>query len=59
MKRILSSPIAQINVLLLGSLIIIGVLHNQYHHDMEKDADSFVFQWCRANPDECQRFLDQ
>jgi hypothetical protein len=59
MKRILSSPITYFNLLTVGTLTLVGVLHNQYHHDMEKDADAFVFQWCRVNPEECKSFANR
>ncbi len=51
-----SNPIVHINVLLLGCLIIIGQVHNNYHHDMTKDADSFVYNWCRSNPGKCSSY---
>ena len=59
MKRILLSPATHLNMLLVGSLIIIGVLHNHAHYTMEVDADSYVRAFCMKNPDECQRFLDE
>ena len=35
MKRILLSPVTHFNILLVGTLIIIGVMHNYAHHMME------------------------
>jgi hypothetical protein len=59
MKRILLSPVTHFNVLLVGFLIIVGVLHNHAHYTMEVDADSYARAFCKKNPDECQRFLDE
>ena len=59
MKQILKAlihPLTLINGLFVGVLILVGIQHNTYHHDMEKDADSFVFQWCRVNPEKCDSF---
>ena len=33
----------------IGVLIMIGVLHNHAHFTMDKDADAYVRQWCRAS----------
>jgi len=38
-------------------LILIGMLHNHAHHSMEVDADSYVFNWCRNNPEKCEEFM--
>jgi hypothetical protein len=59
MKRILLSPVTHFNVLLVGFLIMVGMIHNHAHYTMEVDADSYVRAFCRKNSDECQRFLDE
>ena len=56
-KRILFSPVTQFNVLLVGTLIIIGVMHNHAHYTMEVDADSYVRNFCRKNTELCQSFV--
>jgi len=58
MKRILTSPVTHFNVLLVGTLILIGAIHNHAHYSMEVDADSYVRAWCKKNPDLCQSFID-
>ena len=50
---LLINPVVSIILLPIVTLIIIGQSHNNYHSDMNKDADSYVFQWCKANPDVC------
>ena len=50
---VLLNPIVSIILLPVVTLIFIGQAHNNYHSDMNKDADAYVFQWCRANPDIC------
>jgi len=42
--------------MIFGTLILIGALHNHAHYSMEQDADAYVFQWCKKNPEECKRF---
>jgi hypothetical protein len=58
-RTILLHPVTHVNILSVGVLILIGALHNHAHHSMEIDADSFVFQWCRVNPEECKRFSNR
>jgi len=57
MKRILTSPVTHFNVVILGFFIIVGAIHNHAHHTMEVDADSYVRQFCKKNPDTCERYL--
>ena len=58
-QAILVHPVTHFNILSVGVLIFIGLVHNHAHHSMEVDADSFVFQYCRVNPDQCQSFIDR
>ena len=41
----------------VGVLILIGMLHNHAHHSMEVDADAYVLNWCRNNPEKCEQYL--
>jgi len=54
--KALTHPVTLMNGLFVGVLIVIGILHNLYHHDMTKDADSFVYGWCKSNPEKCDSF---
>ena len=54
--KALTHPVTIMNLMIFGVLIMVGVMHNAYHHNMEKDADAFVFQWCRVNPEKCDSF---
>ena len=47
--RIVSSPATHFNVMSIGVLIMIGMLHNHAHFTMDKDADAYVRQWCRSS----------
>ena len=58
-KQILVSPVTHFNVLIVGFLIIVGVIHNHAHYSMEVDADSYVRQWCKKNPDTCAAMIDE
>ena len=42
MKRILSSPVTHFNVLIIGFFILVGVMHNHYHHQIEEDVHGYV-----------------
>jgi len=57
MKKILTSPVTHFNILLMGSAIVIGIVHNHAHHTMEVDADSYVQRFCKKNVEKCQGFL--
>ncbi len=50
---IVSSPVTQFNVLLVGFLVLVGVMHNHAHYTMEADADSYVLQYLKKHPDYC------
>jgi len=58
MKRILLSPVTHLNLLLVGFLILVGIVHNSYHHDVEKDVHGYVRQFCSKNPDTCRSYLE-
>lgn len=51
-------PITLINLMLVGTLCMIGLLHNRAHYTMEQDADAYVFQWCRKNPEQCEKYAN-
>ena len=38
-------------------MILVGVIHNHAHYSMEVDADSYVRQWCKKNPNKCEDFI--
>tara|TARA_B100000085_G_scaffold252869_1_gene250902 strand:- start:187 stop:378 length:192 start_codon:yes stop_codon:yes gene_type:complete len=59
LKAILYHPATHFNILSVGVLIMIGMLHNHAHHSMEVDADSYVFNWCRNNPEKCKEFMNR
>ena len=54
MKKILLSPVTYFNLMLVGILIFIGVLHEHTHRAMEVDVHGYVRQFCRKNPDTCK-----
>tara|TARA_B100000902_G_C26506844_1_gene526636 strand:+ start:45 stop:251 length:207 start_codon:yes stop_codon:yes gene_type:complete len=47
--KIVMHPVTHFNVISLGVLILIGVLHNHAHYAMSMDADSYVRQWCKSS----------
>ena len=56
--RWLTHPLTQINLLLVGFLLIVGMIQNHAHYTMEVDADSYVRAWCKKNPDTCQSYIN-
>ena len=57
MKKILLSPVTRFNLLIVGILIFIGVMHNQAHHKMEVDVDGYARQFCKKNVEKCKSFI--
>jgi hypothetical protein len=51
--KIVSHPVTHYNVITIGMLITIGALHNHTHFTMDKDANGYVYRWCKKNPDIC------
>ena len=49
MKRILTSPITYFNLLIIGFFILVGVMHNDYHHRMDEDVHGYVRKFCEKN----------
>jgi len=47
--RIATHPATHFNLISIGVLITIGMLHNYAHFTMDKDADAYVRQWCRSS----------
>ena len=43
MKHILTSPLFHINLLLLGTLILIGVVHQHAHNNIERDVHGYCY----------------
>ena len=58
LKAIVSSPVTHFKVLILGFFILVGVMHNNYHHAMDEDVHGYVRNFCFKNPDKCQNFID-
>ena len=56
--KAITHPATHLNLLVVGFMIIVGVMHNHAHYSMEVDADSYVRQWCQKNTDKCARYID-
>ena len=57
LKTILAHPVTYFNILTVGVLIMIGMLHNHAHYSMDKDPDAYVLKWCQKNPEKCEQYL--
>jgi len=51
--RAFLNPITQINVMVLGFLILVQMVHTRAHHSYEVDVHGWVHQYIRKNPDKC------
>jgi len=55
--KVFLHPVTQINLLLVGFFIVVGLVHNHAHHTMERDTDSYVRQFCKKNQDICVSYV--
>ena len=56
MKKITSvifHPVTLFNLMLIGFLGLIEVIHTRAHHTMEQDVHGHVHQYLRKNPETC------
>ena len=51
--RALLHPITQINLLIVGFLLLIEIIHTKAHHSYEVDVHGYVHQFIQKNPDAC------
>jgi formyltetrahydrofolate synthetase len=58
MLKIIFHPVSQFNLLVCGSLIAIGVIHNHAHQMIEMDVHAYVRQYCKKNPEVCKSYVD-
>ena len=49
LKVMMCHPATHYNLITIGTLIVIGGLHNYAHYSMNMDANSYVRQWCRSS----------
>jgi hypothetical protein len=45
----ITNPGTLTSLLMLGTIAMIGALHNHAHFTMNMDADSYVRKWCRSS----------
>ena len=53
LSKLFGNPLFIVPALLGGILIFISSCHNHAHFTMEKDANGYVYRWCKKNPDIC------
>ena len=56
LKDIISSPITQANLMIVGILILVGCLHSYQHYIIEQDIDGYVREYCIKDPQTCINF---
>ena len=44
--KVLSHPVTQVNLLTIGVLIMIQMIHTHAHHTMDIDVHAYVKAWC-------------
>ena len=47
--KFITNPGVMTSLLMWGVIAFIGVVHNDAHLRMTKDADAYVRQWCRSS----------
>ncbi len=53
--RALLHPITQINLLIVGFLLLIEIIHTKAHHTYEVDVHGYVHQFIQKNSDACPK----
>ena len=51
--KVFTNPLTQINVMILGFLLLVQMIHTKAHHSYEVDVHGWVHQYLRENPDKC------
>tara|TARA_B100001057_G_C22812200_1_gene935904 strand:- start:1750 stop:1935 length:186 start_codon:yes stop_codon:yes gene_type:complete len=46
-------PLTQINLLIVGFLLLVEIVHTKAHHSYEVDVHGYVHQFIQKNPDAC------
>ena len=44
--------------MIVGFLILVGVMHNNYHHQIEEDVHGYVRKFCEKNLEKCQDIVE-
>jgi len=53
--QVLGHPVTLFNLMLIGFLGLIEVIHTRAHHTLETDVHGHVHQFLRKNPDMCDK----
>ena len=53
--QVLGHPVTLFNLMLIGFLGLIEVIHTRAHYTMEMDVHGHVYQFLRKNPDICDK----
>jgi hypothetical protein len=51
--QVLGHPVTLFNLMLVGTLGLIEVIHTRAHHTMELDVHGHVHQYLRKHPETC------
>ena len=55
--KVLLHPVTQFNLLVVGFLAAIELIHTHAHYTMSTDANSYVHAFCKQNLKECERII--
>jgi len=53
--RTLIHPVTQMNLILVGFLILVQIIHTRAHHSYEVDVHGWHHQFMKLNPDACPK----
>jgi len=57
--KVLSHPVTQFNLILVGTMCLIQGIHLHAHYMMDIDVDSYVTAFCKKTADECERIVNR
>ena len=57
--KILSHPVTQFNLILVGTACIIQAVHLNAHYMMDMDVESYVTAFCKKNSAKCEGIINR
>ena len=56
--KVIYNPATHFNLILVGCLFVIQLLHTHAHYTMEFDTDSYVRAFCKKNMKTCKNIVN-
>ena len=55
--KVLTHPVTQFNLIVVGVFILIQSIHTHAHYTMSLDTDSYIHNFCKKNLKECKNII--